>query len=90
MTDVLDCSVLQNHGCETESMRSKLTLVAVPAKALELVLGGGHAGATVLTRPAVAWAAINTLTDGPALRKCVGQVDLLPINRHLKTKADQE
>lgn len=82
-----DYPVLKHHGCETRSVRSKLTVIAIPAKALKLVLGTGQACATVLTRPAVTWAGVHALTDSPAVCECVGQVDLLAIDRHLDTKA---
>lgn len=80
-------SVLKHHGCETGSVCSKLTVIAIPAKTLKLVLGAGHARATVLTRPVVTWAGVHALTDSPAFCECVGQIDLLAIDRHLDTKA---
>lgn len=79
-------SVLQQHGSETESGHSELTDISVPAQALKLILSGGHAGATVSTRPAVTRADGDALTDGPALCESVGQIDLLPIDRNLEEK----
>lgn len=94
MDDCIDTlwplSVQQQHGYESESVHSELTVIAVPAKALKLVLGGEHAGATMLTRPAVTRTDVDTLSDVPALCERVGQIDLLPIDRHLKTREVQE
>lgn len=59
------------------------TSEAILAQAVELILSGGYAGGAVQAGPAVAGRAVIALGDAPALQEAVGDVHLLPIDRHL-------
>lgn len=65
-----------------------LTLVAVPADALELVFSTEHARTAVQTWPAVTRALIHTLTNSHALCEAVGQIHLLSVDRNLDTRIE--
>lgn len=60
-----------------------LTLEASRAQALELVLAGWHAGAAVPAGLALTRGAGVALPDAPAAQEAVGEVQPLPIHRHL-------
>lgn len=59
------------------------TFEAVCTQALELELAGWHACATVLARLALTRGAAVALLDAPAAQEAVGEVQPLPIHRHL-------
>lgn len=64
-----------------------LTFEPVLAQALILILSVGHAVATVEAGPAVTRAAVHTLLDGLALGEAVGQVHLLVVDGHLRSRS---
>ena len=65
-----------------------LTLEAVAAHTLVLILCVGEAGALVEARPALTRAAITTLGNAPVLRETVGQVHLLRIDQYLHSQTN--
>lgn len=59
------------------------TFEAIETQALELVLAGRHARGAVLARLALARGAGVALADAPAAQEAVGEVQPLPVHRHL-------
>lgn len=66
------------------------TFESILAQALELILASWHACTAMLARLALAWGTAIALTDAPTAQEAVGEVQALPIHRHLWTQGSQE